>query len=658
MSLKKKNKVKKILERNYLLKNIASFIIGLFFYIAAFLTVIYLGINVIDGVIIETDTQMQKAVDVTNEFWNDRNELDKQVSKLLVENKSYMQVAFVDDNLDVIHSYSNQVPSFDINGKTKAQAAKSLKDKGLLCAHKIDVDSDFKPENIIFTRKFFELDIDRDLLEWSHKPVLGETEWIAYTTDIPNVNVCVLYTYSLNNFHTNQFSICIILITLLIIILIISLIFFPITSLRRYHYINKVIYLDPVTGGYNRDFFINNALKSIRKNRQYAVVHFRLEKYRNYCTAHGLKQGEILLEKIYKAAKDSLVRKEKISHLEKADFALLVEYTDKTLLEERLHKMFAHFNSENNHHHIVFTAGICEVQSKKDDISFILTATGIALQKAEQKNLHIVWFSDEMKEEQIWEHIVEDDMERALAAQEFKVYLQPKYATKKEELAAAEALVRWIHPEKGFISPGKFIPIFEENGFILQLDDYMLHEISKLQSQWLSEGKKLFPISVNISRAHFSIDDLAEHIRTIVDEYNVPHEYIELELTESAFFDDKSTLLSTVKKLKDYGFKISMDDFGAGYSSLNSLKELPLDIIKLDAEFFRGIDDVNRANTIVGDTIALAKKLGMEIVAEGIETREQVDFLAKQDCDLIQGFYFAKPLPVDEFIEKAYGKSE
>ena len=138
----------------------------------------------------------------------------------------------------------------------------------------------------------------------------------------------------------------------------------------------------------------------------------------------------------------------------------------------------------------------------------------------------------------------------------------------------------------------------------------------------------------------------------LVDRFGIPHDVIELELTESAFFDDKEALLRTLKKLKDYGFTLSMDDFGAGYSSLNSLKELPLDIVKLDAEFFRNSDAEGRGDLIVGDTISLAKKLNMKIVAEGIETREQVDFLAEKNCDLIQGYYFAKPMPVKEFEHK------
>ena len=243
-------------------------------------------------------------------------------------------------------------------------------------------------------------------------------------------------------------------------------------------------------------------------------------------------------------------------------------------------------------------------------------------------------------------------MDAALANREFQVYLQPKVNASQGELAGAEALVRWIHPKEGFIPPNKFIPIFEQNGFILKLDDYMLEEIAKQQAQWMAQGKKIVPISVNVSRAHFTREDLAQHICNIVDKYHVPHNVIELELTESAFFDDKKVLLNTVKQLRDAGFLVSMDDFGSGYSSLNSLKELQLDVLKLDADFFRGADSQERGLLIVSEVIDLAKKLNMKIVAEGIESREQVDFLIEQECDLIQGYYFAKPMPIREFEEK------
>jgi len=184
----------------------------------------------------------------------------------------------------------------------------------------------------------------------------------------------------------------------------------------------------------------------------------------------------------------------------------------------------------------------------------------------------------------------------------------------------------------------------------------MLEEVAIQQAKWMEEGRTLFPISVNVSRAHFTREDLAEHICGIIDKYNVPHNVIELELTESAFFDDKQVLIGTVKKLREYGFIVSMDDFGAGYSSLNSLKELSIDVLKIDADFFRGAESVDRGMLIVSEVIDLAKKLNMKIVAEGIESREQVDFLTAQECDLIQGYYFAKPMSLDEF-ESKYGSN-
>ena len=210
-------------------------------------------------------------------------------------------------------------------------------------------------------------------------------------------------------------------------------------------------------------------------------------------------------------------------------------------------------------------------------------------------------------------------------------------------------MVRWISPTDGLITPGCFIPIFEENGFITQLDDYMISGVAKLQSERKLQGKKAVPVSVNVSRAHFTREDLAEHICQLVDSYGTDHGSIELEVTESAFFGDKDMLQRIIKELKVYGFSISMDDFGAGYSSLNSLKDLPIDVLKLDMEFFRGEDVEKRGEIVVKETIQLAKNLNMKIVAEGIERKDQVEFLADQGCDMIQGFYYAKPMTVQEF---------
>ncbi len=498
----------------------------------------------------------------------------------------------------------------------------------------------------------------RRLFRWTTTTVGSNTLWVMYKTTVPGVNVAIKKRVGLTYSDTGRHGFILGVLGLCFAFIFIYENYKIITAIINRRKVHKIVFTDPVTGGHNKEYFVRKAKRLIRSRRDRKVmVYVRMEKYRNYITAYGLKEGENLMEDFYMLL-NSIIRKRKelAVHLEKSDFALLLHYDNDELLNIRMQTITKALNETRPNQHLFFTVGACLIQSWHDSIQEKITNAGSAISKQENKNDKVLWYDDSIREEQLWERRVEDDMDKALENHEFKVYLQPKYSTKKEVLSAAEALVRWIHPEYGFVSPGKFIPIFEKNGFIIKLDDFMLDEVSRLQAGWLSEGKKLVPVSVNVSRAHFSRDDLAEHIRGIVDAHKVPHEFIELELTESAFFDDKQVILNTVRKLKEYGFKVSMDDFGAGYSSLNSLKELPLDIIKLDAQFFREIDDKSRADIIVGDTIKLAKKLGMQIVAEGIETREQVDFLADQHCDLIQGFYFAKPLPVEEFEERAFKK--
>lgn len=348
-----------------------------------------------------------------------------------------------------------------------------------------------------------------------------------------------------------------------------------------------------------------------------------------------------------------LTKKEVFARHEMCDFGMLLCYDSQEQLLERIRNLMDCMDEQRPDITLYFKAGVNILDEELIDPAESYNRATTARNKIEESNTEMIGiFTQQMKEDLLWERKVENEMEKALLNHEYKVYLQPKYSVGDEKLAAAEALVRWLHPTEGLIPPYKFIPIFERNGFITKLDDYMIAEVAKLQANWIAQGKRIVPISVNVSRAHFTREDLAEHICSIVDSYKVPHEVIELELTESAFFDDKQTLIGIVNKMKACGFSVSMDDFGAGYSSLNSLKDLPIDVVKLDAEFFRGNDTAGKGKVIVSEAISLAKKLNMGIVAEGIETREQVDFLAEHDCDLIQGYYFAKPMPVEEFETK------
>lgn len=450
-------------------------------------------------------------------------------------------------------------------------------------------------------------------------------------------------------------------------IIIISIIVINIVSISKTVHekkgLAKVYYFDPASGGKNMQYFYDRARLILKRKRnkypEYAILDARMQKYDSYCTCYGVERGMELIEILYNELSKSVNKYEVLAHSEKADFALLLGYTDKEELYNRIISITNGLKCASGDDNSKFNVGIYEVDDGNIDTECMYNFAGVALNSiTESEDGSICTYNTKMRDEELWVNMVENDMKHAMENGEFQVYLQPKYSTKEEKLSGAEALVRWIHPTRGFISPGRFVPIFEKNGFVLNLDDFMISEVAKQQEKWMSEGKELFPISVNISRAHFTRADLAEHICGIVDKYGVPHDKIELELTESAFFDDKEVLIKTVKKLKEYGFEISMDDFGAGYSSLNSLKEMPLDVLKLDAEFFRGEDDENRGEVIVGEAITLAKKLNMRIVAEGIETREQVDSLARMDCDLIQGYYFAKPMPISEFEERAYGDNK
>ncbi|MGN1120448.1 MAG: putative bifunctional diguanylate cyclase/phosphodiesterase, partial [Oscillospiraceae bacterium] len=346
-------------------------------------------------------------------------------------------------------------------------------------------------------------------------------------------------------------------------------------------------------------------------------------------------------------------RREVCARVEKAEFVLVLRGKDEEELRTRVYELTAKINSGVDAHHLTWHAGIyCPKRTETDIVRGYHYAAAARATIDGQDSTGVAIFTQSMLDEQIWEHKVEERMEQALADEEFEVYLQPKYNPVTSELSGAEALIRWISPTDGFISPGRFIPIFEKNGFITKIDDYMISHAAAQQAKWIAEGKTVVPVSVNVSRAHFAQPNLAEHIRSLVDRYGIPHNVIEIELTESAFFDDKAALLSTVNRLKEYGFEISMDDFGAGYSSLNSLKDLPLDVLKLDAEFFRGEEDAERGKLVVSEAIKLAKSLDMRVVAEGVEKKEQVDFLAGQGCDMIQGFFFAKPMPIDEFEKK------
>ena len=287
---------------------------------------------------------------------------------------------------------------------------------------------------------------------------------------------------------------------------------------------------------------------------------------------------------------------------------------------------------------------------------YVQQAIDRALSACHHKSSETVKIFDEKLEEQLTtQHLIEGKMQQALYNDEFKAFYQPKYDLKTRKIVGAEALVRWISPETGFMPPGKFIPLFEENGFVIQVDYYILEKTFQLQKERLEAGKEVIPISVNQSRLHMTEENYLEKMKAIVEKYNIPAGLIELEITETMFgdFDNKASQQNAAKivqGLHELGFSLSVDDFGSGYSSFSLLGILPMEVMKIDRSVLTGADTSERMKEILAYVVKLGHALNMEVLCEGIETREQEILLLNLGCRLGQGFFNAKPMPVEEFV--------
>lgn len=263
-------------------------------------------------------------------------------------------------------------------------------------------------------------------------------------------------------------------------------------------------------------------------------------------------------------------------------------------------------------------------------------------------NIDVAWYDDKLRKKQLMENAIVETMQQALEEHQFVVYYQPKHDLRTNTTGAAEALVRWIHPELGFISPGSFIPLFERNGFITKLDLYICEEVCKEIKRCEELGLSAIPISFNASRLDFDIPTFAKDVASIVDKHGVSRSLLHVEITETAYSESPDKVIAALQELQDDGFLIDLDDFGSGYSSLSSLNVLPLDVMKIDMSIIRQAAELNDYR-IVHSAIQMAQFLGLTTVAEGVETKDVVDKLKELGCDLIQGYYFSRPLRHDEF---------
>lgn len=286
----------------------------------------------------------------------------------------------------------------------------------------------------------------------------------------------------------------------------------------------------------------------------------------------------------------------------------------------------------------------------KDSAIIALDRANIARKNAQHKSFSgYAFFNDNMQASLLLQKNLEDSMEDSLLRNAFLVYFQPKFDIATRSICGAEALVRWQHPSLGFLAPNVFVPLFESNGFIIDLDYYMFEQVCIYMRDLLRRGKTPFPISVNFSGEHFKADGLPEKLKAAVEFYQVPPHLIEIEITESAFVGIDQHLISLLEQLRSYGFRLAMDDFGSGVSSLNLLSSLPFNVLKIDKDFFHSRTTTERERIVISNIVRMASELHIDVICEGVETEDQAQFLLGIGCNRAQGYLYSKPVAKAEF---------
>lgn len=427
--------------------------------------------------------------------------------------------------------------------------------------------------------------------------------------------------------------------------------------------LTRVAYEDDVTGGMNGEAFRERCWELYQEHRLRggAVVLMNVVHFKFLNDKLGYETGNLVLRLIYESMCQEIQedRGEFAARSEMDNYFLYLRETKPERIQERTTQLIEAVNRRMDREYpgnrLHFSVGCCVVHNRSLDARIMLDRARLAAQfggKAGENEC--VFYRENMTDKLRQEQELDGMFDNALAAREFQVYLQPKVRTDSGELAGAEALVRWQHPERGLIPPGEFIPLLERNGKICQLDFYVFEEVCRMYRRRREQGKPWFPVSVNLSRLHFYEEHFLDRYGAVAEENGVPAGAIEFELTESIFFhqEDIVQIKNSIAEMHRMGFRCSIDDFGFGYSSLGILKSFDVDALKIDRSFFADIQSP-KAQEIIFSVIELAGKLHMETVAEGIEQAEQVEFLQRIRCDMIQGYYFSKPLPMDVFEQWA-----
>lgn len=475
-----------------------------------------------------------------------------------------------------------------------------------------------------------------------------------------NWKILAILPFSAISHNTNTvMKYAIIFVMLINIIVIIGIRYNVLIRQRSDNMIMDIALRDDVTKCKNKTSFYLEGEKILMKNLQpdenLAVISMDVDNFKIINEIYGIKKGDVVLRDIAKILSKNIAEKGIFARLNDDVFAIMYRYGDEKELIALIDSISEAVLNLKLNIKVIPSFGIFKVTENTLPINTMCDRANLA--KRTIKGLvgnRYAFFTEKLSQAIRADKEIEDEMKPALENKEFIMYLQPKIDMKTMVPCGSEALIRWKHPKKGLVPPYKFVPLFERNGFIVNIDKFMWEEACIAIRSWIDAGYEPLPISVNLSRIHFKYENLVETIEDLVRKYDVPKKYLELELTESAFLDNEGAVNSSIVKLQDMGFTIAMDDFGMGYSSLNMLRKLPVNILKLDRGFINEATCTERGFIVLNHVINMAKDLKTTVLCEGIETTAQADTLRKAGCDIAQGYLYAKPMPLDEYNQYVY----
>ena len=398
-------------------------------------------------------------------------------------------------------------------------------------------------------------------------------------------------------------------------------------------------------------YFIQGAQELIREHpdAKYALIQFDVAKFKLINEQYGEGTGDEILSHFITMLDMICSPSQLFVRLTADVFMILTTYRQESELLDFVAVLQEKLSGYRNIPYTLYF-GISLVEDVMQPLRKYGDGAAFARQSIKGDALqHVAFYREEMKASAKMKKFLEDNMEHALHTGEFVMYLQPKFCISQDRIIGAEGLVRWNSPKYGVIAPNEFIPLFEQNGFVITLDEYIWEEACKTLARWREQGYTLIPISVNMSRKHLLDTRFVDVLENLVAKYHIDKQYLEIELTETL---EEAPVIDAVSLLKEHDFHLLMDDFGSGYSSLNTLKDTKFDVVKIDRFFLKDFIDSSRGRKIVEHTIRMTADIGLDLIAEGVETKEQAQFLEDCGCDKAQGYYYDKPIPIAQFEDK------